>query len=280
MTKLTGEPAKKRLYWLDVARVVAIISISCNHAVNRAFAVYYGQQKEFLSIPAAFTAVKTAFCIFSRLGVPVFLMISGALLIKKDIKDTDGVLKFYRHNLLGLFITSEIWMAIAYFSNMAGALMSGAASVTGFIYCFITNQLFINQNVPASFWYIPMILCVYLLIPFMCILRDKVSVKAIRLFMAVLFLLEYAVPSADMLLKVLHLSDLNLPTEHVTVSRYVLFVILGYLISRGKLSKIKNGPLAAGFAAVFIITCAYQYYIFSMAEDRHLAYDDVGVLIS
>ncbi len=46
---------------------------------------------------------------FSHLGVPLFLMISGALLLEKRIKDENDIRRFYRHNLLGLVITSEIW---------------------------------------------------------------------------------------------------------------------------------------------------------------------------
>ena len=36
-----------RIFWLDVARCVAIISITLNHAVNRAYHVYEGQSAEF-----------------------------------------------------------------------------------------------------------------------------------------------------------------------------------------------------------------------------------------
>lgn len=45
--------AKKRTLYLDVARVAAIVSISLNHAVNRTFQNYQGQQEEFLAIPLA-----------------------------------------------------------------------------------------------------------------------------------------------------------------------------------------------------------------------------------
>lgn len=70
--------AKKRTLYLDVARVAAIVSISLNHAVNRTFQNYQGQQEEFLAIPLASSVVKVLFTIFSKLGVPLFLMISGA----------------------------------------------------------------------------------------------------------------------------------------------------------------------------------------------------------
>lgn len=105
---------RKRIYWLDVARVVAIISISLNHAVNRAYDNYANQMAEFLSIPLASTIFKTVISIFSRLGVPLFLMISGTLLLRKNITDEDGIKRFYKHNYLDLIITSELWYFIMF----------------------------------------------------------------------------------------------------------------------------------------------------------------------
>ena len=47
--QLSDKP--QRIYWLDVARVVAIISISLNHAVNRSYDNYTDQMAEFISSP-------------------------------------------------------------------------------------------------------------------------------------------------------------------------------------------------------------------------------------
>ena len=110
--------AKKRTLYLDVARVAAIVSISLNHAVNRTFQNYQGQQEEFLAIPLASSVVKVLFTIFSKLGVPLFLMISGALLLNKRMDGPEDVKKFYKHNLLPLLITAEIWYAIMYWCRL------------------------------------------------------------------------------------------------------------------------------------------------------------------
>ena len=70
--------AKKRSLYLGVARTVAIISISLNHAVNRTYKNYEGQQLEFLTIPLIDTVLKSIITVFSKLGVPLFLMFSRA----------------------------------------------------------------------------------------------------------------------------------------------------------------------------------------------------------
>ena len=75
---------KNRIMWLDIARAIAIISITFNHAVNRSFNIYTGQFSEYLQIPAYLTIVKAVLYAFSRIGVPLFLMISGTLLLPRD----------------------------------------------------------------------------------------------------------------------------------------------------------------------------------------------------
>lgn len=282
MTRLSGEP-KKRIYWLDVARVIAIISISCNHAVNRTYAIYSGQLDEFLSIPTASTVFKTAAYIFSRIGVPLFLMISGSLLLKKDVKDSDGIRKFYKHNLLGLLITCEIWYVIGFFSKNIVNLINGGIPVWKFFYRLFAVMLFTNHAVDttvASFWYLPMILCIYLLIPFFCILRDKVDKKTVFIPLAVLFFLGFVLPTGDALIHSVSTSRLEASKDAVLLPVYVIYIVAGYMISRGHLSKIKSSYVAAGFILSFLATCGCQFFIFSRKTDCHFAYDNIGILVS
>ncbi len=85
-----------RKYYLDLARAVAILSITLNHAVNRSYDNYYYQQAEFQSIALWDSAFKAIITVFSHIGVPLFLMISGALLFTKRMDSgNDGAMKFY-----------------------------------------------------------------------------------------------------------------------------------------------------------------------------------------
>ena len=91
-----------RSYYLDIARAIAIISISLNHAVNRTYENYAGQMEEFLELSWASSLLKAVTTMFSHLGVPLFLMISGALLLLSAIpvqhpRRSDGGLRAPRH---------------------------------------------------------------------------------------------------------------------------------------------------------------------------------------
>lgn len=114
-----------RSYYLDIARAIAIISISLNHAVNRTYDNYFGQMEEFLESSYLSSLLKSVVTVFSHLGVPLFLMISGALLLHKRMETADDVKRFYRHNLLELFITAEIWYFIMYWFVFFNDISSG-----------------------------------------------------------------------------------------------------------------------------------------------------------
>ena len=105
----------ERKFYLDLARTVAILSITLNHAVNRSYDNYYYPQAEFQVLALWDSAFKAIITVFSHIGVPLFLMISGALLFTKRMETGEDLKKFYRHNLLSLLITTEIWYVIIYF---------------------------------------------------------------------------------------------------------------------------------------------------------------------
>ena len=107
-------PAGTRKYDLDVMRALAIVSISMNHAVNRAYENFSYAFFEFRTIPLWSTGIKVLAIVFGHIGVPLFLMISGALLLNKRIEGEEDIRNFYRHNLLSILITTEIWYVIMY----------------------------------------------------------------------------------------------------------------------------------------------------------------------
>lgn len=105
---------KIRAAWINQARVFAILLVSLNHAVNRSYSVYGAQSKEYYSIPYGSTVFKMTALVVSHLGVPLFLMISGVLIMKKSFQNEREIRDFYNNNLFSIFLTTEIWYLIIY----------------------------------------------------------------------------------------------------------------------------------------------------------------------
>ena len=270
----------QRKLYLDVARVVAIISISLNHAVNRSYENYTDQMAEFFSIPLASTVFKTVISIFSRIGVPLFLMITGVLILNKRMETKDDIKKFYKHNLLSLFITTEIWYVLMYWFIV---LFKSADSVLetrgilGAILGMFETMLFQNQVTFGSMWYMPMILCLYTTLPFVIVVKDKLSGSRLSpvLFLpaAILFLFAMVLPALNSLLAVLGLPTYTSAIGEIYLfSYYYLYIIIGYLVGKGTLAKIKTWLIGLIAGLSFLLCCGYQFYVYSQPLDYLVAY--------
>ena len=272
-----------RKYYLDLARAVAILSITLNHAVNRSYDNYYYQQAEFQSLPLWDSAFKAVITVFSHIGVPLFLMISGALLFTKRMENGADLKKFYRHNLLGLLITTEIWYVIIYFfmvfldpSNPI--LEGGPILVLGGM---VQTMLFQNQTTMASLWYMPMIMSLYTTIPFAIIVKNKLPAKALLLPMALVFVNFMVIPAFNVIQEVRGSWKLYTALrEYNLCSVYYLYVFAGVAVSEGMLNKLTTRTVAAMTAACFGLSCVYQLWLYSTPVNHLLMEPSPSILIT
>ena len=230
----------KRIVWLDIARCFAILSISSNHAINRAFRSVGSSYDAYVSLPHIDSILRAVIFVFSRLGAPIFLMISGALLLEKKMDNSEDFRKFYKHNLLSILITSEIWYFLMFwYRTLLGSndiLKSGGVLLA--IKRCIETMLFINQETMGNMWYIPMILCVYLIIPVLNIALHKVDSKLFVIPMVIVILSSMVFPNINQVNEITGgeiLIDFNLRSANI-FSMYLIYVLLGYLLDKVRLS--------------------------------------------
>lgn len=270
----------KRQYYLDIARVIAIIAVSLNHALSRSFAHAENQMAEYLTIPLGLTLFKTVCAIFSNLGVPLFLMITGVLILNKRMETTEDIKRFYKHNLLPLFITTEIWLVMIYWYK---GLFEGDSSILqtqglwGSIQGMIETMLFQNQLTFGSMWYMPMILCIYTTLPFVIIVKDKLSeskFSPILLLPAlVLFLNTMVRPAISFLLYTNGKATLTSALREADLfSYFYLYIFAGYLVGTGFLSRLKGWCVGLICALSFVLCCVFQFYAYTQPFDYAVSY--------
>lgn len=103
----------KRNYELDLVRIFAIFLVIMAHVYSGAYVLWDINENnlpmfQLWSAYAGFT--------LGRVGVPLFLMLTGYFLLPRQW--TEGqVKKFQKSNVLHLFITWEIWIAIYFLYN-------------------------------------------------------------------------------------------------------------------------------------------------------------------
>lgn len=187
----------QRIYYLDNIKFFAIISIVCMH-------VY-----ELL-----YTTDNIALQIIGRIGVPLFSLVSGILMLPRDY-NLKSLIKYFKHSFLPLFITTEIWIvlwACLYEKN-----------VEEIIRCIL-----LLENPCETMWYARMICKLYLVLPFFCMLlhRCKYLFMIIMLGVFLLYSNFYQMDLAWILNK-LHLSDTNFML-------YLFYMFIGYSIKNLK----------------------------------------------
>ena len=136
---------QKRILWLDYARCFAIICVVLIHGVERIYA-YDAQQTAMLS--AGSLLFRNIAFVAGRLGVPVFLAITGYLLLDRDYSSADKIFRFYKHNLLPIIITTEIWNLI-----YDAVIFIGNGKFD--FDMLIRDLLFLKTNQMGNMWYMP-----------------------------------------------------------------------------------------------------------------------------
>ena len=269
-----------RIYYLDVARAIAIISITFNHAVNRTFNIYSGTISEYQTIPVLVTVLKSVLYIFSRIGVPFFLMITGALLLYRDYSGGYG--KFLKKNWMQLLVTTEIWLTIMFwYLQLSPASVLRTEGLAVCLLRFVMTLLFIDPVTMGSMWYMPMILCVYLMIPIFSAALKSIPSKAFILPIAVVVLSDFLLPDLNLALSGIGMKyQLSTTLEAVNVfSMYAVYMLLGHFISQGLLDRMsRRGLLFSGLAA-FLAAALFQFWLYSRVDGAVVAYEYMSLLL-
>lgn len=206
--------------------------------------------------------------------MPIFFAITGYLLLDRDYSTDQKILSFYKHNLLPLILTSEIWIVI-YF------IRSVIKSTYVLISDLILDMLFLKTPPMGHMWYIPVIIGIYIAIPFVSNAIKNLSNKTLLIPICIVLLFCYGSKLYNILAQTY--------SWEITVSPklefgflggvYGSYLLFGLLCRRGAFKKIPSIVLIIASAVSFafcvftIITTVshgYEYYIF---------YDFIGVFV-
>jgi len=264
--------SNKRILWLDYARAFAIFSVLLVHSAEYAYAL---KPEEILKLGTVSSLIRLASIVVGRLGVPIFLMLSGYLLLDRDYTTADKIKSFYKKNLLPLVLTVEVWVVIYYAYLIV-------FSKQKFVFIdFIKDLLFLKDNAFGHFWYMPVIIGIYIALPFVANAIKNIDLKIIAIPLAVLCF-------AVFIIKTVSIFDtacgwkLNLTKKVFTDfsgGLYGAYVLMGYFVKKKAFSKIKTWLLAAGAVLSAVFTGFTLMYSLRSGYDYHLWYDFAGVFL-
>ena len=182
-------------------------------------------------------------------AVPVFIMLSGATLLKyRERYDTKT---FFKKRFIKVLIPWVVWSLVMYISNNRN--LNLIQFIKDFSYC----------RIEVIYWFFPLILYLYCLIPVFSVFTEKNEHRKI-LWGIVLFIFIFS-SVLNPLCSIFNISFPNIFQYCIGQNSYIIFLLLGYLLSTNELSKKKRVIIYILGILSALIRYLYTYF-FSIQE--------------
>lgn len=242
-----------RIYYLDVLRVIACLSVimihtSCSY---KDFGTFNGW-------------IGNIFNGLSRIGVPLFVMISGALMLDKNYNyNTEKLIKHIKRMVVFFVFWSALY-CIMY--QVAGQIiMHKPLDIVNIIGCFIKGHYHL--------WFIYLIVGLYLIVPLLRLWVKNENKKQIEYFIILSIIFTY------MISQIIRIgSNYSSLFEHINdiieeqlfldyVGGYTTYFILGWYIHNYDVS---NKKIIYALGMIGYITTVIGTYILSVSTGKEI----------
>lgn len=171
---------KSRKIYYDFLRVIAILFVIYNHTNERGYYLYAFDASWFLKIIYMATAAIIA------VAVPIFFMISGALLIPKQESIADLYKNRVSRMLAVLLLFSVIKVCCDYILRGKGI------GIKEFILKLVTD------GITPSYWYLYAYIAYLICLPFIRRLAESMSDNEYRYLFGILLIVEGVIPTIQL----------------------------------------------------------------------------------
>ena len=255
---------KNRVEWIDFVRAIAILTVLYIHATD---GIYIISSDAILNYTVFSRIFNFASLFIGRIGVPFFLMITGYLLLDRSYDD-ERVRKFWQKNCKGLIIVTVLWAVIYAISLQFVTVKSGQVNFGE------AGTLFFSHM-----WYMPMIIGMYLSMPFVSEALEKFDSDTIWQVTVVFSLLAFLLPFITLMFDMHGIP--NVAVQYClgfSGGVYGIYIILGYLVKKGQFKHYNSIKLGLIALISFMICLFFQYYAFTKGYNFQLWYEFPFVL--
>ena len=140
---------KKIIKYLDELRIFAILNIILLHVIGLFFYKYYGVSTPKYALMSFLSA-------FTRVGIPLFFMLTGALMLTK--KEEEDYASYLKKRVMRLVKAYAFFSLIYYIYHV----IIYHAKINPFEF---VREL-TSFNVEYHLWFMPVIILIYIFIPF------------------------------------------------------------------------------------------------------------------
>ena len=205
-----------------------------------------------------------------RLGVPLFLFLTGYLMLGRRFADSRSIIDFYKKKLPPLLTATVFWNCFHFFFL---CLYHGNPPDWD---SFGRMLLFIGPAPLSLMWYMPMIMGVYIAVPLINRAISGLSVRSLMLPLGLCFGVGFIVPFINTMIKI-YGEQIPLVASTVNVAflggTYGFYLLLGHIFRVADHQHIRTRIFALVFVLSFAGMCAFQLFAFAKSCNYWLWYD-------
>lgn len=246
---------KERNLAFDLLRIIAAFSVIMLHSAAQFWYDLPVDQKEW--------QIANAYDACFRFGVPIFVMISGALFLGRE--QNTSISKLLKHNVLRLVIVYFLW-----------------SSIYGLWDCYsygiekLGRKEIVNEMLSGRYhlWFVPMIVGLYVICPIVYELVHRVPKRCLDYFVVLFLITEILRCSALPFIYDGQLRSVLNSFQPPLVSGYVGYFVLGYYLHEyGVSSKIRNVCLGLCIPALFFNVYMSRRFSLAAGTPKGEVYD-------
>lgn len=245
----------------DVLRIFACFGVIMNHSMG----VYYDTWGRISTWKWLIAAALFCLC---KMAVPIFLLLSGALLLNKE----ESYLNWFCKRVLHIAFLIMIWGVIYGLASQDGIT---AAFQGGFVWLFSVIWTSISTKPCWHMWYLYTILGIYFLLPFLRKMIAGMDDKDQLLFCLIWLVFGGLIPYYNSIWQN-HQMLFNNNFNIGFLWGYSAVFIMGYIIDGWKENKDINRLMTIVFFSVWIINILMTYVI-SVKEQASTKAFDAGL---
>ncbi len=227
-----------RYFYLDVLKSMAIFAVVLLHQS--------GTDVRNMTLDNFTWMANNVYFTISHFGVPLFVMISGALLLSST-KDHD-ILIWYKKTLLRIVLPLFIWSVIYYVYRTP----LDHLSLNVFLFKFMTDKI------SGHFWFLYMILGIYLSLPLIRAALKNIDNKTLSILLFIWFILYIISPMTN------YFFHIKINIQEYMISLYIGYFLLGYLLHKIQIT-YKTYLIAIVIFAIGIISTVLGTYFLKIS---------------
>lgn len=229
---------KERITYIDNLRFIAIVCVIFLHIISLFRGYYFNEDITKLYY---YTFLDS----FTRIGVPLFFMITGVLSLSKSNKI--DYIECLKKKLPKLVISYLVFSYIYIFYD----IIKNGASIS----FFDSIQIITSKQASYHLWYMPTIITIYILIPFINKLINKLTQKELIRLIIVIYLLGNVLSAVNVVTARLGRPLLgNFMLSNLAI--YINYLLIGYYIEKNSIKITKKLIITSIICIILIPICS------------------------